>query len=218
MKKKVTITVPSSWSDITVAQYQAITSLDKSAYKTDTRYIIDMVSIICGVDTLSLDAETFAKITGMLGFLGTEIKAEKKEEITIDGKVYRWKSNLNQITVGEMVSIEQVIDLEKLTYNLSYDVIAAVLMREVQEDGTMPEFDSKLFTKYREMLNEVPVTELSGMINFFIAGGRMYTPLSVNYLVVQTTIPTSIQKKNWLSRKLYSLKAMLTQVISGFRS
>jgi len=215
MKETVIINVPVSWSDVTVAQFQALSNLKKEDYKSDVHYTADVISILCNVNTIQLDAETFAAIAEELKFLGTEIKGDKKEELTIDDKLYRWKGNLNQVTVGEMISIEQVLDLEELSYQMSYDLIAAVLLREVKKDDTVTTFNADKFEANRALFGELPVTDVIGMINFFIAGGRVCMPLSVDYSVRPMSTRTSTQKKSWLSKKLSSLKMLLTRGSNG---
>ena len=216
MKKKVTIDVPVCWGDVSVHKYQALQSLKKDDYKSDMHYAVDMISILCGVNANVLDAETFTTISNELVFLSEAISTEKIEEIKIGDDTYKWIGSFNQITVGEMLSIEQVIDLEELTYSQAFDVIAAVLLRKVKPNGELSKFNVNKFNSDREMFSELPVDQLHGMINFFIAGGKICTVHSVDYLVRLMSIPTSTQKKSWLLRRLYNLKKVVSPLINGW--
>ena len=215
MKDKITIDVPTQWSDVSVHKFHEYTGLVREDYKSDIHYTAKVASVLCGIDVTNIPQDVFVTVANELSFLSTPISTEKVEEIEIDGDIYRWKGNLNQITVGEMISIEQIIDLEKLFYNETYDVIAAVLLRKVNKDGTLEQFDSGKFSKYRDMFMELPITDLYGTVNFFIAGGKICTGHSVNYLVRIMSTPMSTQKKSWLSRKLSEVKGIITQHSNG---
>lgn len=161
------ITVPTSWEDITVNQYQMLNTLERDKYKTDMLYTIALIDILCGIDSKKLPIHSFNEIALLISFLTLELKPIRKETITVEGEVFHWVADFGSISVGEMISVEQIIDMEELTYNLSVDVIAAVLLRKEGED-----FDAKEFTKRRDLFGELPITELLGMVNFFSNGGR----------------------------------------------
>ena len=101
-----------------------------------------------------------------------------------------------------MLSIEQVIDMEELTYDMALDVVCAILLRK---DGEA--FDSNLFAERRELFNTIPITEIKGMVNFFSNGGRLSTQ---NTKVFSITVK---QKRKMKSR----VKQILWRVINGFR-
>ena len=101
-----------------------------------------------------------------------------------------------------MLSIEQVIDMEELTYDMALDVVCAILLRKEGE-----EFDSNLFAERRELFNTIPITEIKGMVNFFSNGGRHS---------IQNTKDFSITVKQKRKRKSRA-KQILSKVINGFR-
>jgi len=48
------ITVPTSWEDITVNQYQMLNTLERDKYKTDMLYTCAVIDILCGIDSKEL--------------------------------------------------------------------------------------------------------------------------------------------------------------------
>ena len=46
------ITVPTSWNDVTVNQYQALTQVNKDNYKTDLGYTTAVLQILCDLDSM----------------------------------------------------------------------------------------------------------------------------------------------------------------------
>lgn len=214
--KKKEILVPTSWNEVTVDMYQQLSMLNREDYKSDYSYSVDILEILCDSPYIRyVSLEVFTELSGHISFISESPKPNDEEELVIGDKTYRWVGNLNQLTVGEVISIEQCIDLEQLSYSCSLDVVAAVLLREVKDDGTLKNFDAKDFGLHRELFGKLPVSDIQGKVNFFIAGGKMCTSHSADYLVVPVGTPTSTQKKNWLSRKLLQMKGKLSRGSNG---
>lgn len=196
------VIVPTSWEDITVERYQLIRALDREHYKTDLGLSVAFVDIVCDIDSKELSITDFNTVSKIIEFMATDVVADVKKSINIYGDTYKWVADFNSLSVGEMLSIEQVIDMEELTYDMALDVVCAILLRKEGE-----EFDSNLFAERRELFNTIPITEIKGMVNFFSNGGRHS---------IQNTKDFSITVKQKRKRKS-RVKQILWKVISGFR-
>lgn len=190
------ITVPTSWEDVTLNQYQALAQINAEDYKSKLRYSMQLVQILCDIDDVSkFPLEVINDIVLNFDFLREEIPSERKDEIEFNGKVYKWAGSFNELTVGEMLSIEQIIDLEELSYNMSYDVVCAVLLRE---DGE--EFNANKFNDNRALFGELPITDVMGTILFFLNGGRVCMEHIKTYSLKKTR--TNTQRRRWKWRSV----------------
>lgn len=196
------VIVPTSWDDITLETYQFIRALDRADYKTDLGLSVAFIDIVCDIDSKELSITDFNTISKTIEFMSTDVKADIKKSINVYGDTYKWVADFNSLTVGEMLSIEQVIDMEELTYEMSLDVVCAILLRKEGEA-----FDSNLFAERRELFNTIPITEIKGMVNFFSNGGRCS---------IQNTKDFSITVKQKRKRKSRT-NQILCRVTSGFR-
>jgi len=186
------INVPMEWSDVTVNQYQALAQLNPEEY-SQFRYSCQLVQILCDIEDVSkFPLEIINEIVLNFGFLKDEISQEKKVELSFKGEDYVWAASLNELTVGEMLSIEQIIDLEELTYNMSYDVVCAILLRK---DGE--EFDASNFKENRELFGELPITDVMGMIVFFLNGGKISTQHIKTYSLIKMSMNTQRRRWKW---------------------
>lgn len=201
------ILVPTSWDDVTVNQYQALSSLNKDDYKSTLQYTVDVIHILCELDdSLSLPLETVKQITDEISFATTEPSVEKFDEFEFKGDKYNWIGNFNQLTVGEALSIEQQIDLEDLSFSQSFDVVLAVLLRK-NGNG----FNSSEFKKNRVAFGELPVTKVIGMILFFLNGGKIYTKGMPTYSITMKQTNTNTQKKS--NKLMMLLKKVIKKVL-----
>ena len=196
------VIVPTSWEDVTVERYQLIRALDRKDYKTDLGLSVAFIDVVCDIDSKELSITDFNTISKTIEFMSTDVVADIKKSINVYGDTYKWVADFNSLSVGEMLSIEQVIDMEELTYDMALDVVCAILLRK---DGEA--FDSNLFAERRELFNTIPITEIKGMVNFFSNGGRLSTQ---NTKVFSITVK---QKRKMKSR----VKQILWKVINGFR-
>ncbi len=170
---KMEISIPQSWDEVSLQKFGALQLLNVDDYQSNILYMVDVISLLADVDkdvVSGINLGNLNILSEEMSFLQTPIKKEKKETIIIDGITYKWKGDLNSLTLGELISIETVIDLEELSYQMSYDVICAVLLRKVDKDGNLEEFNAETFNEQRELFSKLPVTDVNGMILFFLRG------------------------------------------------
>ena len=186
------ILVPTSWSDVTVNQYQALANLNKDDYKSDFKYMVDVIQILCNLDTsFDLPLSVVNQISEEITFTTKEPKVKRFESFEIGDNTYNWVGNFNQITVGEALSIEQTIDLGNLNFNQSYDVVMSVLLRKNNKP-----FQSSEFNKNRAEFGELPVTMVLGMLFFFLNGGQIYTKDMQTYSITLMKTSTNTHQKS----------------------
>tara|TARA_R110000824_G_scaffold368304_1_gene557598 strand:- start:254 stop:724 length:471 start_codon:yes stop_codon:yes gene_type:complete len=154
------ILVPSLWSDVTVGEFQQLASLDVNdkPYKR----LADILSILCGVNSLELDMSTVKELEINLAFMNTDLPKDRLSSFKHNGIEYEWIKSLNEITLGEQISIEQTIEGEGLDFANSFDLIMAVLLVEKGK-----KFEAKDINKNRELYSSFPIDKVHGMILFF---------------------------------------------------
>ena len=159
-----TWTVPSSYEEITLKQFQELTKYysDKDK-KFDVR---DVIHILCNktIDEVNaLPMEFAEKILSKLVFLQEQPKyGEPTTNITIDGELYSI-SIMQKMKTGEYLSVDNILKSD----STNFAAILAVLCRKEGEiyDST---FEAEKFEKRVEMFEKIPMLEAMRVINFFI--------------------------------------------------
>jgi len=91
-----------------------------------------------------------------------------KKEVTINGKVFRLIENINEITLGEYVSIETLIEQGNLNSVSSIPAILSVILKPVNEV-----FNSSIVNERMELFkNKLSIEDVLGMSVFFSIGVR----------------------------------------------
>ena len=197
------INVPTSWNDITVSQYQALNQIDRANYTSDISYTTAVLQVLCGLDSmLHLPLDAIKELTPHIAFFSKDMPVIKYDSVKFEGKIYEWIPSFNSLTVGEAISIELPIELEELTFTLSYDVVMAVMLRE---KGS--EFNADLFNANRVKFGNLPITHVIGMILFFLSGGQTCTDHTKTYSIRPMKTKPNIQmRSSKLNRLLKKLK------------
>ena len=159
-----TWTVPSSYDEITLKQFQELTKYysDKDK-KFDVR---DVIHILCNktIDEVNaLPMEFAEKILSKLIFLQEQPKyGEPTTNITIDGELYSINI-MQKMKTGEYLSVDSILKSD----STNFAAILAVLCRKEGEiyDST---FEAEKFEKRVEMFEKIPMLEAMRVINFFI--------------------------------------------------
>ena len=164
------ILIPTSWQDVTLGEYIELSKLDINSYKSPVEYYIHMLRVFGNTDIENIfeyiKAVDLNSIVGQMSFMNEQPKQLDNKTVVVNGVDYHLTSNLNDLTVGEYVSIEQLIESGKLDSIEAIPVILSVILRPLDED-----FDSdkcaeriKLFTK------ELSIEDVLGMSIFFSIG------------------------------------------------
>jgi hypothetical protein len=170
-----------SWSEITFSQYLDIINILKDEGLNELLKSVKIISYIsdkpeeCEAKILKISKEDFESLTTYFEWTNKKIDeyATEKESLEINGKQYRIKKEHNKLTLGEMVSIETLIEHNK---NLDpFEVVFGVLLREVV-DGKEKEFDEEDFIKIiTELMDKVMLLDIYSHITFFLSGAQKST-------------------------------------------
>ena len=166
------ILIPTSWQDVTLGEFIALSKLDMDSYETPVEYYIHMLRIF-GNDNIEdifkyIRATDLNNVVGQMDFMKEQPKQLDHKSIDVNGVKFYLAKNLNEITVGEYVSIEQMIETDKLDSVSAIPVILSVILRPLDED-----FDSNLCTERIELFkNSLSIEDVLGMSVFFSIGVR----------------------------------------------
>ena len=166
------ILIPTSWNDVTLREFIDLTSLDISAYKSPVEYYIKMLSIF-GNDNLEelfnyVKTTDLDNIVGQMSFMNDEPRKLDNKSVEINGEMFFFCGNLNELTVGEYISIESLIEKDSLTSVDSIPVVLSVLLRPKNEV-----FDSANCEKRIELFKDyLSIEDVFGMGIFFSNGER----------------------------------------------
>jgi hypothetical protein len=111
---------------MTINNYLEIIGLDKSLYKTNTEYLIDLVSIYYDIDPIEVEEWDMNKLIEKSNNIDLKLNNPADNSINIKSKTL-YKLDFNRITLGEWIDLDYYINnkmwLEVITilYRLKRD-------------------------------------------------------------------------------------------------
>jgi hypothetical protein len=137
MKSNVSITVPTSWSAITLEQYLSLQK-DIETYKDlDEAVVACMFHHLCNFNAeyiSKLDTETFMSIKNDLMNFLNDTEQPLKNIIEIDGIKYGFEPNLSKIAYGAYLDITKY---DTITIDDNWAKIMSILYRPVVKHNSV---------------------------------------------------------------------------------
>lgn len=154
--------VPKSWNDITLAKFQELSRLYKNNEQiTDSQ----LIAFFCDVEESYIKDAPVAVINEVmqyLDFINHPINDEEKSSITINGETYQINTQ-DHLKFGEYVDVQTV--LKDDGDNLA--AVLGILCRKKDEEYN-DEYIAKTLPERIKMFEELPITILQPLINFFL--------------------------------------------------
>lgn len=206
MTEEIKITVPTSWEEITIAQFQEYIEYTKnSEEKRPLTRLIQMLSILTDTDEeilFKLNYEVIDEIKSNMVFLEDEPNAIFKNIIEIQGKKYGFQKDLHKLTLGEWIDIEHYVTNGDVIQNLHY--IAAIFYRKLISEGDENfdyEIDSynnvKLENQAKFFKYNMKIADMYGTVVFFY---HIVSELCSNTTSCSTEMTQEMMMKNLISR------------------
>ena len=171
--------MPEGWNEVKVGLFEKIVHMASTYedYKTDTEYILDMFSLLTGAPKeilIRMTRLSFETITKRMSWVNEEVVATSKNSWVFDGIEYMPIDNLNNLTMGDSVSLELMIK-ESNEANILGNILP-ILIRKVKKvdkgNGKikkMPsEFNADEYQETKDLFNDrLMVSDVIKMKSFF---------------------------------------------------
>jgi len=214
---KVDIIVPEGLQDITLEQYQKFLALKSE----DEMFLAQKcVEIFCNVPLILVDRMPFNTVQRLAKkvFSYFEGNPSLKQRTTLKKRLYGFVPNLEQISLGEYVDLDENISEWKNMHRAM-----AVLYRPVvSEAGNYYEIEEYDGTdKYAETMKELPMSVVLGALVFFYHLGIDLSIAMTDYLEAEmntTSLPKQTSEEsgvgtaasiNLLKETLHDLKQLV---------
>lgn len=188
---------PSDWSEVTLRKFYNVMQLSekKKDIKSELEFTLDFIKILCDIpkDILyELKTDSYVKLTNSLDWISTEPKGEEIDIITINEQTYCFPKDLNNLTMGESISVEMAIKDANGSVSESFINMLPILLRPCKEvtnveldkkEWEQEPLDTKNLAERKEIfLDNLMVTEVIKFRDFFFNGDEASSIISKDTL------------------------------------
>lgn len=168
MKKEVTLNIPQNWGEVSLGNYQKYVETSESKDPTDVIY--NTISSFCNVPTEVVKRFKLKDLKKVYSSLNKLIKVELNKtvisKIELDGVTYGMHPNLDSMTFGEYVDVEEFTK-ENIA---GFHKVLAVLYRPITEEKNGKYNIEPYETKHQdnaEKFKAVNMDVVNGLTVFF---------------------------------------------------
>ena len=164
--------IPTSWNDVTLKEFIALSKMDHESYSSPVEYYIHVLRLFGNEDLEDIfdyiKTSDLENIVGQMSFMNTEPEKLDNRSVEINDEMFFLCDNLNELTVGEYISIESLIEQGDSNPAESIPIILSVILRPKNEV-----FDSNKCAERIEYFKEnLSIASVMGMSVFFSNGVR----------------------------------------------
>jgi hypothetical protein len=202
------VIVPTSLSEITLDQYQRFARLEG-----DEEFLTHkMLEIFCGVPLAELPNVKFASVANVMRHINTMFseKPNLKTEFTIGGETYGFIPNLEDITFGEYVDLDNYMgDVQELHKTMA--VLYRPITERIGKRYAIEPYESA--AKYSASMKDAPMDVVMGASVFFYHLGNELLHATLTSLEKEKTntppSPNSAESGDGILPSISLLKEML---------
>jgi len=168
-----TYKLPTSWADVTVEQFMEIHKIDSELKEVDM--MIELLKVLSGVDkevSKQMGYTEFTELILNFEFLKTEVPAGKKDFIIIEGEEYFIKKDFSKILMGEIISIDTLMDGGDVTPVIPE--ILCIFLRKKTSKGNLEQFKNSMMDRV-DMFKQISIEDVHNVFFYFSGGKNILT-------------------------------------------
>jgi hypothetical protein len=166
--------IPESWDEVTVEQFCELFSFNREEL-TPIELGVKTLNIFIGVDEetlMMLNYDDFINLINIVNFTNTDIDSKYSDSVEIEGETYFMKDDFSQLTMGEIISIETLIESSNGNIFGSMAKLLCIFLRKKKENGKLESFKGT-FMNRESIFKLLPVSQVYGVFVFFLGGATL---------------------------------------------
>ena len=164
-------TLPTGWDDLTVNDFCKVYSHNYEGM-SEIEQAVTILSTLGDIDAediMMLTPEQFKELSAYVSFINQEIPRNDVDHIEIDGEKYYLKSDFSQLTLGETISIELIIEQSSGNILKSINSLLCIFLRKKKDNGKLESFKNK-FMDRKELFGNVRIIDVYHLFSAFSIG------------------------------------------------
>jgi hypothetical protein len=184
------VTVPTSWQQVTLRQYMAYSDM-MSEHAPDIDKVHAAISIFTGADideVKTWSVGSFQHVWQTLQFLQTPIDAKRQETIRLYGAKYKVVANPKAMSYGAFTGLMHFVKNEKDAAKNLHNAFACCLTKRGRWPWSGYKYDAKEHEEVAEAVLDLPVTVVKPNTDFFLSNYLRYSRRMLVYSAAMTRL------------------------------
>lgn len=168
--------LPSDWNEVTVGIYEDVIKASQKMVNNKIEAVVELLNALCGMnadEVYMLPVDSFNQICDTLNWIKDPINAQSKESIIIDGEEYFIKDEFNKLSMGEVISVETILDKHNNSVEAALSDLLCIFLRKKKDNGKLESFKSD-FMNRSAIFKNIMITDIYSVMIFFSSGGSKF--------------------------------------------
>jgi hypothetical protein len=166
--------IPESWDEVNVKQFCDLFSTTGEGLN-EIQNIVRIVSIFTNIkvdDLLMMSPDDFQTISKVITFITKDIEGEIVDSIEVDGEEYFLKNDFSKLTMGEILSIDTLLQQNENNLLKTFDKLLCIFLRKKNSKGNLEAFKNEFMLR-SEKFSTISITKVHNLISHFSNGGSL---------------------------------------------
>jgi hypothetical protein len=164
--------IPESWDEVNVKQFCDLFSRTDQGLN-EIQNIVRIVSIFTNIkedDLLMMSPDDFQSISKVITFITKDIEGQIVESIDVDDEEYFLKSDFGKLTMGEILSIDTLLQQNENNLLKVFDKLLCIFLRKKNSKGNLESFRNEFMLR-ADKFSTISITKVHNLISHFSNGG-----------------------------------------------
>lgn len=166
--------IPESWDEVTVRQFCDLFSTSDEGLN-EIQNVVRIVSVFTNIkvdELMMMSPDDFQTISKVITFITKELEGGNVESIMIDDEEYFLKSDFEKLTMGEILSIDTLLQQNENNLLKVMDKLLCIFLRKKNSKGNLESFRNEFMLR-SEKFSTISITKVHNILSYFSDGGNL---------------------------------------------
>lgn len=170
-----TFDIPENWDEVNVGQFCKLFSFNREELNS-IEIAVKILNIFTNIDEellMMMNYDDFTRLIDIISFTNGEVSTDISEYIELDGDKYFIKNDYENLTMGEVISIEVILNESHGNIFKVMDKLLCIFLRKKKDSGKLESFKGT-FMDRQELFSKAPISKVYGIFVFFLSGDNLF--------------------------------------------
>lgn len=164
--------LPENWDEVTIGDFVKLFSFEREGLNS-VELSVKIINVLTDIDEnliMMMDVKDFEKLAEVFAFTSKELKPINVESIELEGETYYLKNDFSKLTMGEVISIETILQSADGNLFKVMDKLLCIFLRKKKENGNLEAFKGEFMNRVN-LFRKAPISKVYNIFSFFLTGG-----------------------------------------------
>ena len=175
--------LPENWDEVTIGDFVKLFSFEREGLNS-VELSVKIINVLTDINEnliMMMDVKDFEKLAEVFAFTSKELKPINVESIELEGETYYLKNDFSKLTMGEVISIETILQSADGNLFKVMDKLLCIFLRKKKDNGNLEAFKGEFMDRVN-LFRKAPISKVYNIFSFFLTGGTILEDNTKDYL------------------------------------